>query len=727
MTLLAPAALLGLFLLTLPVIVHLLRPRKMQPTPFSSLRWLKVTRQRLSRRIQWHQWLLFLMRAGLIVLLVLALAKPMIGFWNARGPADRVIILDAGRAMSYATKGTASPFLRAREITMRLAEQAQPGDRTAILLAGSTPKLLAPLTADPGAHLARLQAAEVQMADTRVSSALTLVPALLGRQSSRKVDLMVLTANGRQTWQQGDVQCLTAEYGEKLRVEVIDVGPGVAPNAWIAGARLIDRGTGEDMVLRVAIGCAGGASDSRSVRLSGIDGLGEEVRDATLTPGQLTRIDFLIPASVPLAGQVAELRLEPEDALPSDDRYFLNLDMAWALRLLLVEPASDAPEQAGPGLYLRTALDALAASGNHSFRLVSRSTASVTTADVQNADIVILAGVPKLADEVLAGLEQRVRAGAGLITFLGPAIDPTFYGQQMFRPAQPDTGLMPRAVRSGAQTFKQGGPDELRQIRWTHPVLSPLRDPLLGELAQCKFLKYATFEPDAKTGGDALARFEDGTPALVERSLGAGRVLVWNTTADDAWSNLPRRACFVPLVDVMVSYLSAGGVRRQFLVGEPINLPVPGLQAGDEIDVHGPDGAKLPGRIETIGSQTLLHFDGLSRAGVYRAMPKGGLVRPWAFAVNVSRDASPLTPMDATALESWWSPAQFELVGGDAAMARLQAPSSGWSLWPLLVVLGGLLLLAETIYVYRLCPQRNPTVVASVVPQRGILKPMSDA
>src|SRR6516164_9233934 len=106
MTFLAPAALIGLVLLAVPVVVHLLRPRKMQPTPFSSLRWLKVTRQRLSRRIQWHQWLLFLMRAGLIVLLVLALAKPMIGFWNARGPADRVIILDAGRAMSYATKGT---------------------------------------------------------------------------------------------------------------------------------------------------------------------------------------------------------------------------------------------------------------------------------------------------------------------------------------------------------------------------------------------------------------------------------------------------------------------------------------------------------------------------------------------------------------------------------------------------------------------------------------------
>src|SRR5438552_80817 len=71
MTLLAPLALIGALLLILPIIVHLFKPRKMRQTPFSSLRWLKQTHQRLSRRIEWHQWLLFLLRAGCILLLFL--------------------------------------------------------------------------------------------------------------------------------------------------------------------------------------------------------------------------------------------------------------------------------------------------------------------------------------------------------------------------------------------------------------------------------------------------------------------------------------------------------------------------------------------------------------------------------------------------------------------------------------------------------------------------------
>jgi hypothetical protein len=513
------------------------------------------------------------------------------------------------------------------------------------------------------------------------------------------------------------------QYGEKLRVQVIDVGPGVAANAWIAGVRLIDRGHGEDLVLRVQLGSVGGVSQSRSVRLTGIEGFADDVRDVTLPAGRSVNVHFTIPASLSLAGQIAELRLEPADALPSDDRYFLNFDMAWALRILLVEPPTDAPEVPGPGLHLRTALDALAVSGNHSFRLTNRASTTVTPADVQTADVVVLAGVPKLADEAVASLEKRVGAGAGLIVFLGPQIEPSFY-QQLFKPLQPDDGLLGMPLKAAPQTFKQGGPDALHQVRWAHPMLAPLRDPLLGNLRLCQFLRYADFDAAPGKTDAVLARFEDDTPALIERPLGAGRVLLWNTTADDTWTDLPRKNCFVPLVDRMLTYLSAGGVRRQFVVGEPIQIPVPDLRAGDSISVTGPDGANVPARLHTAGTQTLLHLDAVL-AGVYHVDPKGDAVKPWSFAVNTSREASALTPMDATTLESWWAPAQLEVVGGDAALARLEAAAHAWSLWPILILLASLVLLAETIYVYRLCPHSNPAVVESVVPQRGILKPMS--
>src|SRR5437868_15013398 len=93
-TLLAPWALAAAGLLAVPVIIHLFKPRRVRQTPFSSLRWLHLSPQKLSRRIQWHQVLLFLLRAGFLTLLVFALAKPLLTTGGEAGSRERFIVLD---------------------------------------------------------------------------------------------------------------------------------------------------------------------------------------------------------------------------------------------------------------------------------------------------------------------------------------------------------------------------------------------------------------------------------------------------------------------------------------------------------------------------------------------------------------------------------------------------------------------------------------------------------
>src|SRR5436190_9853407 len=101
MTLLAPWALAAAALLAIPVVIHLFKPRRVRQTPFSSLRWLHLTPQKLSRRIQWHQVLLFLLRAGFIVLLVLALARPLLTAGGDAESRECFIVLDVSHSMSY--------------------------------------------------------------------------------------------------------------------------------------------------------------------------------------------------------------------------------------------------------------------------------------------------------------------------------------------------------------------------------------------------------------------------------------------------------------------------------------------------------------------------------------------------------------------------------------------------------------------------------------------------
>ncbi len=723
MTFLAPAALLGLLLLALPIVVHLFKPRKMRPTPFSSLRWLRQTHQRLSRRIQWHQWLLFLVRAGLITCLVLALARPLLGLRGPSRPTDRFLVLDAGRGMAYQDGVLPTPLERAQELAAQYAGSARPGDRTALLIAGSQAQLITPPVADATPHLAGLRAARPDGAEANLGSVLPVIqPLLPPSNEGRDAEIVFLTDNRQQAWRQGDVQGFVKQLDQPVRMQVVDVGPVAPHNAWIAGVRLLGRSQSNDKLLRVEVACVGDTRQERPVRLTGVAGMPDETQPVTPKPGPPLRVDFKIPADVPLAGQVAEVRLEPADALASDDRYFLCLDAPWSLRVLLIEPEARGPDVRGPGLHFHAAVEALTASGNHAIELVNRSAGSVTTADVQAADLVVLAGVPELNDATLETLEARVRGGAGLVIFLGPELKAAFYGQKLYKPLQPAEGLLPLPLKFGPGLLvRPSEPGMLIGVRWSHPLLAALHDPSLGDLTQCRFAYHASFSGDVSKSDRVLARFDDNAPALVEHPLGAGRVLLFNTTANDDWGDLPRRRCYVPLLDRMIAYLAAGGVQRHFTAGQPIVLPLPGWQTGDEIKVTAPDGERLTPQVRSLRGQAVLRLDPVREAGIYRVESPG---RTLAFAINASRAGSRLVPMDSMALEQWWAPMPVEVVGAEAATQRWEPQAGKRALWPGLLLLAAVLLVVEMIYVTRLCPRVNPAVAASVVHRRGILRPV---
>src|SRR3954454_862122 len=119
-TLLAPLALAAFALLAIPIIIHLLKPKRVRTMPFSSLRWLRTSQHKLSRRIQWHQVLLFLLRAAFLSALVLALAKPLLSRSDQAGSRERFIVLDVSHSMSYRASGQAPPIERAKSIAADL-------------------------------------------------------------------------------------------------------------------------------------------------------------------------------------------------------------------------------------------------------------------------------------------------------------------------------------------------------------------------------------------------------------------------------------------------------------------------------------------------------------------------------------------------------------------------------------------------------------------------------
>jgi hypothetical protein len=67
-----------------------------------------------------------------------------------------------------------------------------------------------------------------------------------------------------------------------------------------------------------------------------------------------------------------------------------------------------------------------------------------------------------------------------------------------------------------------------------------------------------------------LARFDDGHPFLLGRSVGRGAVLLANTSADTAWTDWPKHKSFVPWVMAAVTWLADHGDERLLRSSDPL-------------------------------------------------------------------------------------------------------------------------------------------------------------
>jgi hypothetical protein len=720
-SLIAPFALWGAALLSVPIILHLFKPRKVRRTPFSSLRWLHLTQQKLARRIRWHQVLLFLLRFAMIALLVLAAAKPI---FNRAGAAstvtvDRFLVIDVSRSMGYhATGRPTRPIDQAKEAAARIVEQSLPGDRTTVLLTDTTTRSLGPLTRDPSIYLAALKTINAGAGDTDLGSALRVIRPMLARHEEADIQIDFVTDNQQGAWRNAEIGAFAKTLGRSVRVRVVDVGVADARNAWIAGARVVPAPAGgtRGATVRVQVACIGNANPPRTVRLTGVKGMPDATRPITPTAGALARLEFELPAGLPFAGQIARVTLEPADALPDDDTFFLNLDPPDTQRVLIVEPDTTRIESMRPGFYLRSALLALSQTDGREISVTTKPPERVAASDVESADVVILADVPRLPDETLAALERYVKElGGGVAIFLGPSADLSFYNAKLGRALSPADGLF-SAPLGAAVDAPAGRLDRLADVSTSHPLLSTLQDAVLGDLAQVTCRRYYPFD------AQSIASIAGRAPAIVDRAVGTGRVVVLNATPNDAWTDLPRRKSFVPLIDRLIGHLAGGaGLTGGGLhVGDSVTLRLPPdvTPAPHDVTVIAPDGSKLTPVVEERRGRTVIRLDSVAAPGVYRVEPAGASVTQ-SFVVQSGRGDSVVTPADTASLRKWWSPAEVSFVAPDdlntdhlGSATRSGAAAPRVPLWPWLAAAACAVFIAEMFLVHWLCPRMNPNVAS---------------
>jgi hypothetical protein len=102
-----------------------------------------------------------------------------------------------------------------------------------------------------------------------------------------------------------------------------------------------------------------------------------------------------------------------------------------------------------------------------------------------------------------------------------------------------------------------------------HTIFKPFKTSTRVALNSAQFFAYMNVEP--KPGATVLAKYEDGSPVIVESANDDHGLLVFNSTIDSRWNDLPLKPAFLPLFHEIVHYLSRYNENRAWYgLGEGI-------------------------------------------------------------------------------------------------------------------------------------------------------------
>ncbi|MEN9785542.1 MAG: hypothetical protein RLZZ299_806 [Pseudomonadota bacterium] len=588
--LLAPAALAGAVLLAVTVAAHLQRRPPRDTRPFGAMLLLARMTQRTQRRTQVHDRLLMALRLLALALLVLAAARPELRRREAPatvgGTGRVIVVLDTSLSMD-AREGGDPVFARAR--TQAAAElRALPATvQVAVVTAGSPAATVVGWTAD--AHLAASHVESLERGDvaTDLRGALVAARTLL---EGRPGEILLYTDEAGP----GLVEACAADLARLLELGSAVLPRRVRPAAVRNVAPVAaEYGDGlEGGTVRVTLANWGDTAREVTTTVRLPDGAHMtafvEVPGADASGPGTAEEAFTVPRQA--TGGVARVEVDDPD-LPADNARAFHLPQVGASRVLVVDGDPGSSPTRSEVYFLERAL-APAGGAGPAVDVVPAS--GLGRLDPARHRVVFAANVAD-PGPYAPSLLDFVRRGGGLVLAMGDNVTAARWNAAL-------SALLPAPLRTPRDLF-----DAARAEDPGVPLLDPdasaseLLRPFArgGTFGRVHARRVMTLEPFATEGPDAPEvplRWEGGLPALVARQVGTGRVLLWTSTLDLGWTNLPVQSVYMPLVQRLTAVLGgqASGVRARAdgIVGESVTVELPGEVA--DVEVASPAGALVP-------------------------------------------------------------------------------------------------------------------------------------
>lgn len=680
---LAPAFLLGLLAIGLPLWLH--RVARANPTQhqFASLMLLAASETQRTAKRTLRYWLLLATRILLLIALVLAFAGPLLTARIVPQPDANAqlhaILLDSSLSMQHGTR-----WQRALEAAEGVIDALPSSDRV-MLFAGSGRRIAvvtaSTLAGNAGVVRASLRSLQPGIERLDYGFAMSTANSWLGSPRP-KVVLHLISDLQRSA---APLRFADLQLPAQTRLVMHDVSDGAADNAYVADAALLPLDTHS---LQATLANSATQSQQREVILR-IDDKEVARKTVILTaaaaqpeivageggsaPGTGLSLQPTPPAvagssvaftnvlfsdvNLSAGAHRIEVLLQPSDELPQDDHYYAVIEQADPAALLMARDTA-----ADDSAYFAAAIGSLSAPR---LTVEQRVANAMDSGALGKYSLIVITDPDALPNATARRIHAYVAGGGAVLVTLSDA--PT--------KNEPLLGDLNSAeVRN--RSSKVG------EVASTHPVLREATDWSRVRFFRQRAVKLTEHDK-------ALIALDDGTPLLIERTLGAGRMLILTAPVDRRWNDLAIHPLFVHFIGAAASYLTrAEATTASALVGATVTT---GLTASGGGQIFDPRGRRVLGLAQSTTDRLIP-----DQAGFYEI--RGSEGARW-LAVNVDTRESDLATLPADFVARWQALRVQELAPAVAAAPIPEAMPK--SLGPWLLWLAAILLLAEVLLANR--------------------------
>jgi hypothetical protein len=668
-------------------------------------------------RGRWLTWglssIALLLLAGASFLGLQALGGGTGGIGRQTAPVAAVLIFDTSPRMDYRLENK-TRLQQAGDTATWLLGQLPDGSEVAVL---DSRTRTAVFSVDPASAAKAVSRLQSTFAPRPLAEVLIDALQLADTSNLERRELYVFSDLNAVAWRDESMRQLKQRFADRpdTALYVIDVGVDQPSNVALGDLRIAGEVLPRDgeLVVDVDLQSEGVAGEKTvELLLEEPDPTRPLIRDGrvelpmqrqrgrdvrNLQAGERQSLQFHVRGLPPGIHQ-GQVRILGQDGLAFDNvRYFtIQVQEAWPVLL------------AGPqGASLRFMAESLAP-----FEMREDNTARFDCVQARLEDLddvsldafaaVCLLDPTPLSDEQWQRLAAYVGSGHGLAIALGHhAGDGAAFNVEQAQQLLP--GPLARQWRGGRDVF-------LAPVDHQHPITSEFRNIASAVPWQLyPVLRHWDLEPLADDASVVIP-FSNGQPALIERSLGQGKVVVVTTPLSDVarpagrspWNELafgenpwPQ---FVLVNELMLYLVASGEARLNYLTGQVVRLPRREQVDPERFQLFPPVGDPY----DVLAGDGGFTVRFTEQPGAYRLKGNRGNIVIRGFAANVPEDASRLERVDREWLDEIFGLDRAQALRERQQIERAQGRQRvGREFYPLLVVLAAMVLGLEHVLANR--------------------------